>query len=513
MEYAYYALGSMHGSMRSAIYSAQVFHASFALLAAWGAIATARRYAHAAGAVVAGVAVLMIPWVIITGSSAYNELATLGFAAVALSIALEPDVLSPKRGAAIGLLLGSAVLAKLTAGPMLALPIAALACFPDLTTHTAEPRPKIARRLSMLGFVALAGLLTLSPYLVRNTVTTTNPVFPFATSVFGSGHWDETLTERWHDSHQSDAAQASTIDALHRQWLGNTGFGALGGETTPRESQNIARFSSERGLPVFWFACLAGFALCLGHPRTWRIAVVMLAVIAWQLIFWRLGTHMQSRFLIHTLLPAGVILGIGAGRVREVGSGISNMLEPIASMALLLPLLLVCLTTLWQQTPRLGSSQWDETIHQPLWLSIDALGDPDNPDDLNKPGTHPINLLPDDSLTLILADNSSLLYIERPIRYASAFDQNHLGNIIRDNDGDIESINADLREMGITHIWVGWSEIARLSATYGFDDAITPKLLTELAKSWWPGLDPRLQAPLFRLPPADALPPPGEAVE
>lgn len=507
LEHAYTAMGLILGggsdAMRSAVYACQAFHAGFALLAVGGVVAAARRFGHTPAAVVAGGAMLLVPWVVITGSLAYNEMASLGLATAALAIALQPGTLDWRRGIAIGLLLGTATLCKLTAGPMLALPVTAIALIPDHLTRDERNANAvaIAQRAKLLGLLIAAGLLTLAPYLVRNAAATGNPVFPFAVSVFGSGHWDDTLAQRWHQAHSTGGQHAGTLDALHRQWLGNTGYGALGGTPIPPESNNIARFAHERGLPVFWLAMLTGFALMLGHPRTWRIAVALLVVLLWQLVFWRLATHLQSRFLIYTLLPASVILAIGAGRVREVTHTLRGVLPPILTILILLTLLTISLGTLWDQTSRFEDR--GTLINRPIWTAIDSLGDPNNPEQLAMPGTHPINLLGPETKTLILGDNSTLLYIDRPIIYSSAFDTNPLAPIVHESRGDIGAINAQLRAQGITHVWVGWTEIVRIAQTYGVDPYLTPELLLALVESWQPALDPAWQMWLYRVPPAE----------
>ena len=501
MEHAYTAISLISGgSVRDAVYSCQLFHASFALLAVWGLIETARRFTGGIPAIVAGGAVLLVPWVLITGSSAYNEVAALGFGAAAFYLALQPGRAGWRRGVLLGLLLGAATLCKLTAGPMIAVPAVIVA----LTSGGLAPRKtaqSLPQRFKFVAVVGCAGLLTLAPYFARNTIATGNPVFPFATTVFGAGHWDDALSERWHTAHTLGADRPGTLDALHRQWLGNTGYGALGGTAVPRESHNIARFTRERGLPVFWLAVLTGGALCLGHPRTWRPALAMLGVLLWQLVFWRIGTHLQSRFLLFTLLPAGVLLGVGAGHVRDRAGALRGVLPPIAAAVVLLPLLTVSLTTLWHQTPQVRDPAGG-LAPRPILLSIDALAESTRPETLGQPGTHPINLLPPQSKTLVLADNSALLYLDRPVVYNSAFDVNPLGEIVRSTDGSPQAVNDALRARGITHVWVSRSEVRRLSATYGFDPSLTPELLQALTESWRPALDPTLRVPLYRVPPA-----------
>ena len=114
------------------------------------------------------------------------------------------------------------------------------------------------------GVVAtVVGAATLSPWLIRNAVWTGNPVFPLATSVLGTGHWDADLAERWDRAHgrRARADDTTAAGAVWRQALGNAGYGAVGGRVTPREQRNIARFGREGGVPLLWLLAAGGGTL------------------------------------------------------------------------------------------------------------------------------------------------------------------------------------------------------------------------------------------------------------
>lgn len=225
-----------------------------------------------AGGVGGGV-ILLVPWVLVTGSSAYNELVVVGFAATAWAALVQMRSgtvprqdpkhasLAPTRGvpgaletsAIIGVLVGAATLAKLTAGFTVALPWGALLLgtlvsqsgrrdggqpedvksvagdvYEDADRDgTAGPLTARFKRSGVLGPVGVCvamGVVVLLPYLVRNAAWTGNPVFPFAGSVLGTGHWDAERLERWDAAHMPDETWNQWGSAIWRQALGNTGY-------------------------------------------------------------------------------------------------------------------------------------------------------------------------------------------------------------------------------------------------------------------------------------------------
>ncbi len=95
--------------------------------------------------------------------------------------------------------------------------------------------------------------------------------------------------------------------------------------------------------------------------------------------------------------------------------------------------------------------------------------------------THPADRLPPGSRVLIVADNGGLLYTDPPPIYASAFDENPLAGWMTDPAGLAAEA---LRSAGITHVYLGWSELARLGATYGVDPRLDPAKLEGLTRSW-----------------------------
>ncbi|MEL7087869.1 MAG: hypothetical protein AAGL98_05415, partial [Planctomycetota bacterium] len=187
------------GSPVGGVYVGQLFHASFAVLAATAVAKWLRGWLNPWAATAGGSVVLLVPWTVVTGSSAYNEQVVVAFAAVGLSIVAGRDKPCGRGAAVLGWLAGAATLAKLTAAFTVALPLGGVLLWRLLLDR---PTKKAVAPLVLCVLVGSAALL---PYLARNAVWTGNPVFPFALSTLGAGHWDAARAERWGAAHMPEA--------------------------------------------------------------------------------------------------------------------------------------------------------------------------------------------------------------------------------------------------------------------------------------------------------------------
>lgn len=314
------------------VYACQFLHVGMGLIAALAIARLVRTLAAHAGLVeadhrlallggLAGAALLLgTPWTIVVGSLAYNELAMLAMIAGALLSATDGDLSTWRRGAIAGLLVGIAASAKPTAlflaGPMVALALVAWPARSNLRMRTAAI-------IAAAGTVT--GLAAIAPWLIRNTLASGNPVFPFAASTFGRGHWTEEQVARYARNH---AAEGSLIERLELL-LSSRGFTHEQWAFTP------------------WMALLALVMALVWRPTRWA-ASVLAAGAALQLIAWITFTHLQSRFLLPVLVPMAGVFGLGVcatlamaqARVRGTGKDASPRTVPwLAAMVVgVLPL-------------------------------------------------------------------------------------------------------------------------------------------------------------------------------
>ncbi len=503
-EAGYLLTAAAYGGAYANIYLGQTLHGVLALLTALLVRDMVRAQGgSAAVGLLAGAVLLATPWTVVTGSSAYNEWFAMGLGAAALALVLQREPLGWRHAGWAGFLVGGATLAKLTAGPNLAIPVGLL-----LLLGWARPtRQRWRQGVWLASVAALAGVLTLLPWLTRNAVQTGNPVFPFATTVLGTGHWTPEQAQRWTHAHAPEGDLRSRLQNLDQHWWGNAGYGAVAGRPRERqrgtiETQNVAHFRTEFGIPTLWLALAAALGLLAwrGQHRR-RAAAGCILLLTIHLQFWLLGTHLQARFLIWTLLPSAIVLGLAAQTLGEQPWLTARLqrcahLPSLVLLALLSVVLSVC-------SYRIFFTQVLSVQGQPLapWQVVDQLPREQDLATLKLgdvlAGDHVINHFPAPGngavagtnpapgRTLLVADASRLLYVREPMVYASAFDQSPLGAAFAAAGDDPLAVTVWLREHGMPQVWVNFSELDRLLATYGFDPRVTRARVDALVASGW----------------------------
>jgi len=494
-------------------------------------LAVAAHYGAAAGAVM-----LATPWTIITGSLAYNEMFVQVFGAAALVAMFDDESATPRGALLIGVFAGLATMAKLTAAGFVALPVAVAMIvwrwrgLTPLPLREGQGGVRAAQSMKMLGAAAdqamksgdqrdcetlqsvvdatlprplpkregspnllilfacfvLGAVVIVAPFLIRNAVWTGNPVFPFATNIFGSAHWSPEQVERWNKAHHSGGL-ADGLSKLPRQWLLNAGYGALGGgERDEQQATDIARFERENGLPLLWIMAAVSTGLLFAAKQHRRVTAALCAMLSMQLIFWLVATHHQSRFLVPTLLPGCVLVGLGLGRIAELARGQRDWLAPAGAITLTATITLLGFGTFFSQTRRFTDDS-GETFSAPPYLLVDSLVDPVDVTS-NQPGkfagAHPLNQLPATSNVLLVGDANQVLYIHRPFRYSTAFDRGLLSALLREHKGNPVAVTLGLKREQVTHVWINFAELERLRASYGLDEEITPQSIGDLIKLW-----------------------------
>ena len=88
-----------------------------------------------------------------------------------------------------------------------------------------------------------------------------------------------------------------------------------------------------------------------------------------------------------------------------------------------------------------------------------------------------VRLGPNDKV-LLLAE-ARHFYIDRPLAYAVVFSPDPFVDAV-ERDASPADLVRWLRDNGFTHLYVGWSEVARLARTYGYSKRIRPQLLAAM---------------------------------
>ncbi|MBI3273149.1 MAG: hypothetical protein HYZ53_29435 [Planctomycetes bacterium] len=276
--------------------------------------------------------------------------------------------------------------------------------------------------LHALLYAALA-LLPALPWLARNAVDTGNPVYPLLGGPLGGRDWSAEQEARFREAHRP---RGTLLDCA-------SGLAAAAYEPPFRLSLLLVAF-----LP--FLAC----------TRPWPPALRWLgAYTALGVALWWLFTHRIDRFL-YPLFPAFALLsaaGLTAAAVR---------LRVLRAGALLLLCFYVVVYGVQLASPylpvALGLSSVSETLSKQL------------------PGFAALRDLPASVPTtgrVLLVGEDRTFYCPRTSLAATVFDRNPLVVALDEGRGP-EALRAVLRGAGVTHVYVGWSEVERLNATYTF---------------------------------------------
>ncbi|MFG0328289.1 MAG: hypothetical protein ACF8PN_00165 [Phycisphaerales bacterium] len=433
----------LNGVVRGAL-ACQWWHALITLVAAWSlhrVVYGLTRDARLGGA--AGALFLCTPWVIVTGSMAYNESAVALMLIGGLAMLWSRESLRPRDLFAIGVLAGAACGAKLTSVAFVAAPIGVLAVL----------RASRGHRLGGTIAGLLAGAIMLAPYLIRNAIHAGgNPLFPFVAEWFGSAHWSDEQVERWNRAHAPDRSWLSRparfveVALIHGQWAG------------------------------LWILGAAGVAVA-GVLRRRRAVIETAVLLVIIVVVWSAGTHLQSRFL----LPAAPLLVIGAIFGLEAWPGerrrSSQHLAPAIAVAGAFMLGLWSVALFHRERGGAPASYVDGLA----LMSGELFAGARSIESATALQTHPFafvnHRLPEDAGGLYLLGDATAFYLARPILYHTTWDRAPLGEAIRTTQSDDpRAWSRELKSRGVEFILINFAELARLIET---DDWYDPEVTRE----------------------------------
>jgi hypothetical protein len=308
---------------------------------------------------------LATPWVVVTGSLAYDEAAVMLATATAATLVMRASRESVAKaddlriGAVLGIVLGAAVLAKASSGVLVVLPIGVL---------TAVLIPIRRWPLIVLGTL-LGGVAVCLPWLLRNWMWTGNPVFPFAAGLFGAGDWSDEQMTRFALGHASPGG-IDAATAIAREFLLDDLVGTLP--------------SGEPWRPQWWWLPITGLVSLVvtssatgGTSAARRRGLAMLAAVAVAVIAWCLLTHAKARFLlaIAPILAAAIPIAVASWRAAAP----RRLLAAIAWFAALGPAVMFATERNGAPAAAIGS---DEAFDGRLEAEMIAIADPRSARDL-----------------------------------------------------------------------------------------------------------------------------------
>ena len=460
VEAAYYHLAVLMGDGLGAAYACQLLHALLAGLTAAliGRIAW-RMVRPVAGrwvATLAAAVFLGTPWVIVTGSLAYNEMVVTLLLATGLLIVSDGPLKTP-TAVALGIVTATACGAKLTAVGFAAVPLAVL-------LFAGSPPARWPR----LGAAAAgSALVCLLPWLIRNGVDAGNPVFPFATNLFGLAHWTAQQADAWTQGHAAGTGLAGRAAATWNELLR---YG-LGNNPAPPEPW-LPQWSL---LP--WLAPL-GLAIAATSAGLRRWAARLGLILLVQLVFWLLFTHLKSRFMLPAVVPAALAVALGIAAVSE-------RLRP-GRVRTACGTAMIAASLLWCCLP--GTIYLREADGAPaariglaLMLSGDVLSPSERRRMSDSVAAIGLNYALPEGAKILLVGDATPLYYRADVTYQTTWDRGPLSAAMRSHPDDPSAWLAELREQGFTHLLVAPTMLAIWERSGWNDPLITATRVLDMA--------------------------------
>lgn len=443
--------------------------AGFAPLIAIGLYATGRRWFSVKAGWFAVLIWLTTPWVYRISIIAYAEggLACYLFAAFAIALKIVwPSETASDMVPAVGVetssgpadkplalyglcgaFAGSAMACKYTGLISVVIPVGCLLAW--FSVRQAQQ----ARRWTplFLGAAAFAVgvLFAIGPWLLKNAMETGNPVFPLAYSIFGGEGRDAAMNAQWQRGHSSHYATRA-------DWV----------RDLPVKLTDVVANNDWHSVLMFAFAPIA--LLAGWRRKVWAVW----AFIGWQFAAWFLFTHHIDRFYVPMFPAVALLAGCGASWLWQFAAGRwcggALMLASIAF-------------NIW-------------IMHHIGGFNAGRLDLRDARDLVVSPSQRWLNEeyssghLPKDFKVLCVGE-AALFHAKFPYIYNTVFDRSIFEACFaeRGASGELRLRSPDdarerLRQRGITHVLVNWSEILRYRepGSYGYTDFAHPDWFAKL---------------------------------
>lgn len=466
----------------------QFLHAGMAILTAglvgrlvWGMLLPpsaagdyrAQRVA-AMGASLAASAYLAAPWSIVTASLAYNEHAVnLMFIGTLLLLMEFRTPVSTSHSVRLAILAG-----LLTGAACACKPTAALFCVPTIALAGAVLVP-MRRWLPVAVVAGIASLLALGPVLIRCALATGNPIFPFATGLFGSGHWTSEQAARFAAGH---SVAGGPREALRLLWEV---------AATPGEPNTPRGLFHPQWLVFFPLSLLAGMLALICPAR--RATLLMLASLGLMLVAWIFFTHAQARFLLPALVPGAVLAGLGASAALD--RLLAGRMGSPARLAIIALSAAIAALSAWTLNLFMREGKGRPASMLVLgggFLSGEAararmVGMTDDERDEFAAGLEPVEFVnifvPPDETVYLLGESRPYYFTRAPrhILWHTTWDRSPLGEVIGERPNQPEAWGPMLQARGVRWILVNAGEIDRLQRSGWYDPRVTALVIKDLA--------------------------------
>jgi hypothetical protein len=406
-----------------------------ALFAPWAAVliaSTAGRAGTPRAGWLAAIVYLTTPWIYRLGVIAYVEgplcYYHAGLVFVAFRVWNDRSLARGSLWTLLGLLAGGAMACKYPALISAVIPFGLLAVADSWRCRSTSP---------MLAYV-LGWSIVMAPWLTRNAVDHSNPVYPLGYSVFHGAHWDPAREAQWVRVH---GPKTATLEAFWSSLVDVAG-------------------RSDWQSPLY--VAFAPLAVMVHRSR--RFIVVLAGYLAYLFLTWWFLTHRIDRFWLPLLPCLAILAGLGADWSEAWPW---RMLR-----GFILMVVLICNFT-DSSTALTGLNEWTASL--PFLRS-------DLPRRLNPPLSAIDSGLPADA-KILLVGQAAVFHMNHGILYNTVFNPETIEVLA--SGKSTEAFRAELIRRSITHIYVDWKEIRRHRDPdgYGFTEFVTKERFAEWAAS------------------------------
>lgn len=444
--------------------------------------------AASAGAGLASSLFLLTPWTIVVGSLAYNEAGVTALGAGALAAAMDDRLPPLRRGILAGLLVGVACGAKPTALTIIGAPV-------GLALLGLSPRREWVR---LVGAGTVAGAAALAPWLIRNWYACGNPVFPFASSMFGTAHWTPEQVTRYVNGHSFHGSLGERLAVMFLPQHPDPANPAIMEYRGPLHPQWFLFFP---------LAMLSGIVAVVVRP-TRRIAGWIGVGVVAQIVLWLFTTHIQSRFLVPVTVTGCVAFGLAFAAVRDRLSPVAESPKrgraavPLVPSLAVLAVVVQGVSAVWIFAGQRGGHPnaclvdgqdggvggfTGQSIRSAVALASDA--DRKAAFD-SRPAEVFINLAVPPGARVYLLGDSASLYYRFPLLHHTTWDTSPLGLTMRASPDAPDRWIEKLRSVGVEYILVNFAELDRLARSGWYDPLVT----SEAVSNWIRGRGSLVQA-------------------
>lgn len=430
--------------------TAHLMHMVFGVLFVLAAWAVGRQWSHEAG-IVCGLVAGSMGWLTYLSALAYVEHLMLLFGMAATGALLYGMADSVDRAVGMrltligGLLAGFACGCKYTAVPMIAAPLALFPLF--------KMRVAWSRRIGGVAVFGVGCAVAFSPWLIKNTVMTGNPVFPLANGLFEAypPGWTQQSQQQWDAGHAVHDSDLAAVSASERS-AGLRKAMVLWDRIVTDEDQRLGPVL----LALGWFGLI-------GRRRS-RVDAALAMMFLAQLLVWVFATHLFARFAVVLAIPLVLLCG------RSLPGSASRWRVPVV-------LCVVLIGAGWNLAHAVQRYRLEAVGPVPAEVMY---GEPAAQNPTSVVG-YINSRLADDARVLLVAE-ARPFYFQRDVDYTVVFNEHELARVAGKSDQAGEVV-AWMLDRGYTHVIVNWSEMARLRKTYGFPDEISGSLFADLQGS------------------------------